>query len=93
MDVGLIEGRGWAVVEANCAFGAGMYGCDPVRVLEVLARACVPRHELLGSDATWALPPVRLAYPGKCGFVCKGKVGDPARITRKRNSPPTGLHW
>ncbi|MFD3746392.1 ATP-grasp domain-containing protein [Nocardia sp. NPDC058633] len=60
IDVGLIEGRGWAVVEANSAFGAGVYGCDPERVLEVLARACVPRHELGESDATWALPPVRL---------------------------------
>lgn len=60
IDVGLIEGRGWAVVEANSAFGAGVYGCDPERVLEVLARACVPRHELGESDAPWALPPVRL---------------------------------
>ncbi|WP_131817237.1 ATP-grasp domain-containing protein [Nocardia salmonicida] len=60
IDIGLIEGRGWAVVEANSAFGAGVYGCDPERVLEVLARACVPRHELGTSDATWALPPVRL---------------------------------
>lgn len=60
IDVGFIEGRGWAVVEANSAFGAGVYGCDPERVLEVLARACVPRHELDTSDATWALPPVRL---------------------------------
>jgi hypothetical protein len=29
LDVGIIAGRGWAVVEANSAWGAGIYGCDP----------------------------------------------------------------
>src|SRR5205823_5643490 len=28
LDVGRVEGRGWAVVEANPAFGSGLYGCD-----------------------------------------------------------------
>lgn len=40
IDVGLIRGFGWAVVEANPAFGAGIYGCDPKRVLPVVA-GCV----------------------------------------------------
>ncbi len=39
IDVGVIRGRGWAVVEQNCAWGAGIYGCDPVVVLEVLRHA------------------------------------------------------
>lgn len=39
IDVGVIEGRGWAVVEQNCAWGAGIYGCDPAAVLEVLRHA------------------------------------------------------
>jgi hypothetical protein len=36
MDVGTIQGRGWAVIELNAAWGSGIYGCDPVSVLEVL---------------------------------------------------------
>lgn len=36
IDVGVISGRGWAVVELNSAWGAGIYGCDPEKVLEVL---------------------------------------------------------
>jgi hypothetical protein len=39
MDVGLIEGRGWAAVEQNAAWGAGIYGCNPDTVLEVLYAA------------------------------------------------------
>jgi len=39
LDVGVIAGRGWAVVEQNAAWGSGIYGCDPVRVLEVLRYA------------------------------------------------------
>jgi ATP-grasp domain, R2K clade family 2 len=41
LDVGVIAGRGWAVVEQNAAWGSGIYGCDPVRVLEVLRHAAV----------------------------------------------------
>ncbi|XAL98927.1 ATP-grasp domain-containing protein [Phycisphaeraceae bacterium D3-23] len=36
LDVGTIRDRGWAVIEQNAAWGAGIYGCDPVRVLSVL---------------------------------------------------------
>lgn len=39
MDIGLIEGRGWAAVEQNAAWGAGIYGCDPDAVLDVLHAA------------------------------------------------------
>jgi hypothetical protein len=42
LDVGVIAGRGWAVVEQNSAWGAGIYGCDPEQVLEVLRFAAVP---------------------------------------------------
>lgn len=41
LDVGQIEGRGWAVVEANGAWGSGIYGCDPVAVLDVIRHATV----------------------------------------------------
>ena len=36
VDVGYIAGSGWACVEQNAAWGAGIYGCDPDRCLEVL---------------------------------------------------------
>jgi hypothetical protein len=43
LDVGIIEDHGWAVVESNAAWAAGIYGCDPAAVLPVLRRACQPR--------------------------------------------------
>jgi len=42
IDVGLIAGCGWACVEQNAAWGAGLYGCDPTRALEVLRYASEP---------------------------------------------------
>ncbi len=44
LDIGVIEGRGWAVVEANGAWGSGIYGCDPDAVLDVLKRATVAQR-------------------------------------------------
>ena len=41
IDVGRISGRGWAVVEANGAWGSGIYGCDPESVLDVIRHATV----------------------------------------------------
>lgn len=43
LDVGIIKDRGWAVVEANPAWGSGIYGCDPAQVLPVLRRATIQR--------------------------------------------------
>jgi len=43
MDIGVIQDHGWAVIECNAAWGAGIYGCDPVAVLRVLQRSCEPR--------------------------------------------------
>jgi len=51
LDVGVIRGHGWAVIECNAAFGSGIYGCDPVAVLRVLRRACRPRSPWGGRDA------------------------------------------
>lgn len=60
LDVGRIEGRGWAVVEANPAWCSGLYECDPGQVLRVLQRAAGSRRQLPPSDARWlrALPEV-----------------------------------
>ena len=41
VDVGVIAGLGWACVEQNAAWGAGIYGCDPAQVLAVLQHASV----------------------------------------------------
>ena len=41
IDVGIIAGRGWSVIEANPAFGAGIYGCDAREVLQVVAACSV----------------------------------------------------
>lgn len=55
IDVGLIEGQGWAVVESNPAWGAGICGCDPAQVLAVLRRACIPQARLTAGDAAWVV--------------------------------------
>lgn len=39
VDVGFIQGKGWACVEQNAAWGAGIYGCSPSAVLEVIQHA------------------------------------------------------
>lgn len=41
LDAGIIRGRGAAIVEANPAWGSGLYGCDPRGVLEVLRAATI----------------------------------------------------
>lgn len=39
IDAGVIDGRGWACVEQNAAWGAGLYACYPDAVLDVLRHA------------------------------------------------------
>jgi hypothetical protein len=41
IDVGQLTGKGWAVVEANAAWGSGIYGCDPNLVLDVIRYATI----------------------------------------------------
>lgn len=55
LDVGVIKDRGWAVVEANACWGAGIYGCDAHSVLRTLARACVKRAALAEVDRQWVV--------------------------------------
>lgn len=43
VDVGVIQDVGWACVEQNAAWGAGIYGCNPTAVLEVLQHASTRR--------------------------------------------------
>jgi len=55
IDVGKIRGRGWAVIEANPVFGSGIYKCDPIKVLPVLARSIVRTDKLSPSDKSWVI--------------------------------------
>lgn len=43
VDVGFVAGRGWAVIEFNAAWGAGLNGCNATTVLPaVLAASGLP---------------------------------------------------
>jgi hypothetical protein len=44
IDVGFIQGKGWAIIECNAAWSSGVYGCDGAGVLPVLRRACRPKR-------------------------------------------------
>lgn len=46
VDVGYIEDEGWACVEQNAAWGAGIYGCDPALALEVIRHASMKIQRL-----------------------------------------------
>lgn len=55
IDVGQITCKGWAVVEANAAWGSGIYGCDPNLVLDVIRQATIrpEQKENNDGDITW----------------------------------------
>lgn len=55
IDVGIIEGRGWAVVEANAAWASGIYGCNAVDVLDAVRRSCRRPGGLSREDRAWIL--------------------------------------
>jgi hypothetical protein len=45
VDVGFIDGRGWSVIEFNAAWGAGLNGCDPEKVLPAIVAASGPQSD------------------------------------------------
>jgi hypothetical protein len=53
LDVGIIAGKGWAVVETNECWASGIYACDPEPVLETLLRACVRKEGMTAEDSRW----------------------------------------
>ena len=55
LDVGIIEDRGWAVVEFNPVWCAGLLGCDLSAMLPVFHRACWRRDELSQADGNWVV--------------------------------------
>jgi hypothetical protein len=54
IDVGVGEERGWAVVEFNPVWCAGLLGADPAAVLPALRRATRRKAELADADRRWA---------------------------------------
>jgi hypothetical protein len=64
LDIGRMENRGWAVVEANAAWASGIYRCDPARVLPVVARACLKSGDVADEEKRWVVdrvsPTVRI---------------------------------
>lgn len=64
LDVGLIAGRGWAVVEFNECWASGIYACDPQQVLTTLLRACIPTASLKLEDQRWDFQTI---YHQACG--------------------------
>ncbi|MGC4047727.1 MAG: ATP-grasp domain-containing protein [Armatimonas sp.] len=56
LDIGIIEGAGWAVVEANPVWGGGIYGCEPPDVLRALEVGTVS----LDSNSPFLRPVIQL---------------------------------
>jgi hypothetical protein len=57
LDVGHIEERGWAVVEANQAYASGIYGeADVNAVLDVCRRSAGPMSNMLERDRRFLRP-------------------------------------
>jgi hypothetical protein len=67
IDIGLIEGVGWAIVEANQAYCSGVYtggyatataspGADPAKVLEAIERSGGSRKKVGPKDTRWLRP-------------------------------------
>jgi hypothetical protein len=53
MDIGIIKGFGWAVIEANAAWGSGLYGCDVEQALLVIRHSCVSGRPIDQAERTW----------------------------------------
>jgi hypothetical protein len=53
VDVGFIEGRGWAVVEFNPVWCSSVLGSDPQGVLRALERSCCRTDRLAPTDKPW----------------------------------------
>ncbi|MBD0843669.1 ATP-grasp domain-containing protein [Streptomyces sp. TRM68416] len=58
VDVGLLAGAdsGWAVIEANAAWGSGHYACDPDAALDVVLRAARPAAEFTAAERGFLRP-------------------------------------
>jgi hypothetical protein len=55
MDVGMIDDRGWAVVEFNPVWCSGLLGADPSKVLAALERASQVARRVIDADKIWVI--------------------------------------
>ncbi|MEM0913695.1 MAG: ATP-grasp domain-containing protein [Planctomycetota bacterium] len=55
VDVGLLDGDQWAVVEFNPVWCSGILGADPDNVLTVIERAAMPIDSLPELDRRWLI--------------------------------------
>jgi hypothetical protein len=55
VDVGQIDDRGWAVVEFNPIWSAGLLNADPRAILPALLRATRERHALSADNSRWVV--------------------------------------
>jgi hypothetical protein len=53
LDIGRISGGAWAVIEANPAWGAGLYGSDPKQVLTCVQAAIRRPSDASAADVFW----------------------------------------
>lgn len=53
VDVGLLRDGGWAVIEANPIWGAGLYGGDPEKILCAMVDSVKPWSEAQEQDKRW----------------------------------------
>ena len=58
VDIGITREHGWAVVEANPCWGAGLYGCAAETVLETIAGAVKRRGDMTDLLWKWTSPRV-----------------------------------
>jgi len=50
IDVGLLDDGRWAFIETNSTWGAGLNGCDPIRVAPCIAAATVAAQQAVEAD-------------------------------------------
>jgi hypothetical protein len=53
LDVGRIEGRGWAALEVNPANASGVYGCDLAEVLNAVRASCILKKNVGPEHRRW----------------------------------------
>jgi len=53
LDVGKMADGEWSIIEANPAWGAGLYGCEPMKVLPCLQPCFVKVDALSDGQAKW----------------------------------------
>ncbi|MGQ4359585.1 ATP-grasp domain-containing protein [Streptomyces sp. SAS_272] len=56
VDVGLVDGCGWAVVETNAAWASGHYACDADAALNVVLHGARPEGEFAAADRRFLRP-------------------------------------